>query len=72
MKQEELFKSIESDLSELIGVMPEDEYVSFVENDSMMRLYELVVDMPNRNNILTDEALKKIAKYVNLKLDMYK
>ncbi len=70
--QEELFKSIEENLSELLVVLSEEEYVAFVENDKYIKLYEIVVDMNNRENILTNETLQKIAKYVNLKLDMYK
>ena len=70
--QDQLFESIEEDLNELMVVLSEEEYVAFVENDKYMRLYEIVVDMNNKENILTIDALRKIAKYVNLKLDMYK
>ena len=70
--QEHLFKSIEEDLSELLVVLSEEEYVAFVENDALMRVFEIVDEINNKNNILTDDALKKIAKYVNLKLDMYR
>lgn len=70
--QEQLFKSIEEDLSELMVVLSEEEYVAFIEKDRIMKLYENVVDMQNRDNILTDDLLKAIAKYVNLKLDMHK
>ena len=70
--QEEIFKSIEEDLNELLVVLSEEEYVAFVENDKYMKLYEIVIDMNNRENILTIDALKKIEKYVNLKLDMYR
>ena len=69
--QESLFKSIEEDLNKLMVVLSEEEYVAFVENDKYMQIYELIIDMNNRCNILTDSALKKIEKYVNLKLDMY-
>lgn len=70
--QEQLFESIEEDLNELMVVLSEEEYVAFVENDKYMRLYEIVVDMHNKENVLTNDTLKKIAKYVNLKLDMYR
>ena len=70
--QDQLFESIEEDLNELMVVLSEEEYVAFVENDKYMKLYEIVVDLNNRENILTNETLQKIAKYVNLKLDMYK
>ena len=70
--QEQLFKSIEEDLSELMVVLSEEEYVAFVENDKYMKLYEIVVEMHNKENVLTFDTLKKIEKYVNLKLDMYK
>ena len=70
--QDQLFESIEEDLNELMVVLSEEEYVAFVENDKYMRLYEIVIDMNNKENILTNDALRKIAKYVNLKLDMYK
>ena len=70
--QEQLFESIEEDLNELMVVLSEDEYVAFVENDKYMKLYEIVVDMNNKENVLTNDTLRKIAKYVNLKLDMYK
>ena len=70
--QDQLFESIEEDLNELMVVLSEEEYVAFVENDKYMKLYEIVVDMNNKENVLTNDALRKIAKYVNLKLDMYK
>jgi len=70
--QEQLFESIEEDLNELMVVLSEEEYVAFVENDKYMKLYEIVVDMNNKENVLTKDALRKIAKYVNLKLDMYR
>ena len=70
--QDQLFESIEEDLNELMVVLSEEEYVAFVENDKYMKLYEIVVDMNNKENILTNDALRKIAKYVNLKLDMYR
>ena len=70
--QDQLFESIEEDLNELMVVLSEEEYVAFVENDKYMKLYEIVVDMNNKENVLTNDALSKIAKYVNLKLDMYK
>ena len=70
--QDQLFESIEEDLNELMVVLSEEEYVAFVENDKYMKLYEIVVDMNNKENILTNDALRKISKYVNLKLDMYR
>ena len=70
--QDQLFESIEEDLNELMVVLSEEEYVAFVENDKYMKLYEIVIDMKNKENVLTNEALKKIEKYVNLKLDMYR
>ncbi len=70
--QDQLFESIEEDLNELMVVLSEEEYVAFVENDKYMRLYEVVIDMHNKENVLTNDTLRKIAKYVNLKLDMYK
>ena len=70
--QDQLFESIEEDLNELMVVLSEEEYVAFVENDKYMKLYEIVVDMHNKENVLTNDTLKKIAKYVNLKLDMYR
>lgn len=70
--QEQLFESIEEDLNELMVVLSEEEYVAFVEDDNYMKLYEIVSEMNNKNNILTNECIKKIAKYVNLKLDMYR
>ena len=70
--QDQLFESIEEDLNELMVVLSEEEYVAFVEKDKMMRIYEIVVDLPSRNNVLTNEVLKSISKYVNLKLDMYR
>ena len=70
--QDQLFESIEEDLKELMVVLSEEEYIAFVENDKYMKLYEIVVDMNNNENILTNETLRKIAKYVNLKLDMYR
>lgn len=70
--QDQLFESIEEDLNELMVVLSEEEYVAFVENDKYMKLYEIVVDMNNKENVLTNDTLRKIAKYVNLKLDMYK
>ena len=70
--QEGLFESIEEDLSELMVVLSEEEYVAFIKSDKLMKIYEVVIDMHNKENILTNETLKKIAKYVNLKLDMYR
>ncbi len=70
--QDQLFESIEEDLNELMVVLSEEEYVAFVENDKYMKLYEIVVDMNNKENVLTNDTLRKIAKYVNLKLDMYR
>ena len=70
--QEDLFRTIEEDLNELMVVLSEEEYVAFVEDDNYMKLYEIVSEMNNKNNILTNECIKKIAKYVNLKLDMYR
>ena len=70
--QEQLFESIEEDLNELVVVLSEEEYVAFVENDKYMKLYEIVIEMNNKENVLTNETLRKIAKYVNLKLDNYR
>lgn len=70
--QELLFESIEEDLNELLVVLSEEEYVAFVENDKYIKLYEIVIEMNNRENVLTNDTLRKIAKYVNLKLDMYR
>ena len=70
--QDQLFESIEEDLNELMVVLSEEEYVAFVENDKYMKLYEIVIEMNNKENVLTNETLRKIAKYVNLKLDMYR
>lgn len=70
--QGHLFESIEEDLNELMVVLSEEEYVAFVESDKLIKIYEIVIDMHNKENILTDEALRKIAKYVNLKLDIYR
>ena len=70
--QEELFKSIEEDLSELLIVLSEEEYVDFVEKDSLVKAFEIISELKNRCNIFTNDALMKIAKYVNLKLDMYR
>ena len=70
--QDQLFESIEEDLNELMVVLSEEEYVAFVENDKYMKLYEIVIDMNNKENVLTNDTLRKIAKYVNLKLDMYR
>lgn len=70
--QEMLFESIEEDLNELLVVLSEEEYVAFVESDVMIKVFELISEMKNRCNILTDEALKKISKFINLKLDMYR
>lgn len=53
-------------------VLSEEEYVAFVENDKYMKLYEIVVDMNNKENVLINDTLRKVVKYVNLKLDMYK
>ena len=70
--QDQLFESIEEDLNELMVVLSEEEYVAFVENDKYMKLYEMVIDMYNKENVLSNDTLCKIAKYVNLKLDMYR
>ena len=70
--QELLFESIEEDLNELMVVLSEEEYVAFVESDALIKVFEIVSEMKNRCNILTDATLKKIAKFINLKLDMYK
>ena len=54
--QDQLFKSIEEDLSELMVVLSEEEYVAFVEKDRYMKLYEIVIDMQDKNNILTNDC----------------
>jgi len=67
-----LFQQIEDVLNELLSVMPEEDYVKFIEDDELLNIYDKVALLDNPEGILTDEVLTKILNLVNAKLELYK
>lgn len=60
---------IEKQLSELMNLISEEEYASFIENDKLLKIYDLVMNLDDNSNVLTDETLEKISKLVEAKLN---
>jgi hypothetical protein len=61
---------IEAKLSQLMSLVSEDEYVQFIENDKLLKIYDLAMDLDT--NILTDEALQKIFDLIESKINSSK
>ena len=67
-----LFEKIEEQLGELLSIMPEKDYRSFIQDDEIMSIYDKVANLENPEGILTDTILTKILKLVTSKLELYK
>ena len=72
MDQNIILEDIEYTLSKLIGVLSEEEYIAFINSDSLLKLYDIAVEMMNPIDVFSEKALKKIDKYLNSKYELYK
>ena len=63
---------IEKQLSELMNLISEEEYTTFIENDKLLKIYDLVMNLDDNTNVLTDEALEKISKLIEAKINTSK
>ena len=67
-----MIEIIEKHLSELMNLISEKEYTEFIESDKLLKIYDLVMNLDDSTNVLTDEALEKISKLVEAKLNTSK
>lgn len=63
-----MIETIEKNLSELMNLISEKEYAEFIENDKLLKIYDLVMNLDDNTNVLTDETLVKISKLVEAKI----
>ncbi len=69
---ENMIEKIEVKLEELMNLSDEKEYTTFIENDKFLKIYDLVMDLEDNNNVLTNEFLKKIYSLVEAKVNSSK
>lgn len=67
-----LFEKIEDQLGELLSIMPEKDYMKFIQDDEIMIIYDRVANLENPEGILTDAILSKILDLVIAKKELYK
>lgn len=67
-----LFEKIEEQLGELLSIMPEKDYMKFIQDDEIMIIYDKVASLENPEGILTDAILSKILDLVIAKKELYK
>jgi len=67
-----LFEKIEEQLSELLSIMPEKDYLNFIQNDEIMSIHDKVANLENPEGVLTDTILTKILDLVIAKKELYK
>lgn len=66
-------EKIENMLSELISLMPEDEYSTFLASNNLILIYDKVLTLgENADDILNESTLAKVYDIVSKQLDAYK
>lgn len=67
-----MINKIEEKLSELMNIISEKDYELFIENNKLLKIYDLVMDLDENENILTNDVLEKIYHLVEEKLNSNK
>lgn len=67
-----MINKIEEKLSELMNIISEKDYELFIENNKLLKIYDLVMDLDENENILTNDVLEKIYRLVEEKLNSNK
>lgn len=67
-----MINKIEEKLSELMNIISEKDYELFIENNKLLKIYDLVMDLDENENILTNDVLLKIYHLVEEKLNSNK
>ena len=67
-----MVNKIEEKLSELMNIISEKDYELFIENNKLLKIYDLVMDLDENENILTNDVLEKIYHLVEEKLNSNK
>ena len=67
-----MINKIENKLSELMNLLGEKEYVQFIESDKLLKIYDLVMELEENENILTEETLLKIYNLIESKIESSK
>lgn len=67
-----MINKIENKLSELMNLLGEKEYVQFIESDKLLKIYDLVMELEENENILTEETLVKIYNLIESKIESSK
>lgn len=68
----ELINEISLKLTEIMNLISEEDYVSFIENDEQLHVYDVAADLDDLDNVLTEDFLKVILNKVNEKLNSIK
>lgn len=63
-----MIKRIEEKLSQLMNMIDEKEYTNFIENNKLMKIYDLVMELEESENVLSDETLDKILNLIETKI----
>ena len=63
-----MIQRIEEKLSQLMNMIDEKEYTNFIENNKLMKIYDLVMELEESENVLSDETLDKILNLIETKI----
>lgn len=63
---------IEEKLKELMNLIDEKEYANFIESDKTLKIYDLVMELEDNENVLTEEFLNKVYTLVEAKVNSNK
>lgn len=61
-----MIDKIEDKLSQLMNLINEEEYAQFIENDKLLKIYDLAMEL--EENVLTEEALQKVFNLIESKI----
>lgn len=67
-----MIDKIEDMLGELLDLIGEEEYVNFLQDNEIMTVYDVVMNLSNYEDVLTDSFLKKVYDLVLEKLNSSK
>ena len=51
-----------------MNMIDEKEYTNFIENNKLMKIYDLVMELEESENVLSDETLDKILNLIETKI----
>lgn len=67
-----MIDKIEDMLGKLLDLIGEEEYVIFLQDNEIMTVYDVVMNLSNYEDVLTDNFLKKVYDLVSEKLNSSK